>query len=421
MKSYIALTILLPSFSLASVLQERQACIGDRCFRAINGTGATGTSNCIGFMTSTVLVDPNYFTSTATVSTFLSDPCAPTPTSTSIPTSTSTGLETTRATIPLYATRLCPSVRYASACFCLGIPTGVTTTTGATVLRTVTTTIISRATGTCTSATDSTSTITLTFSSTTSTTVITMSSSDGTGTWTGTGTGTAPHTSFTCSHSTNTTTAPPSTDTTSSTPTTITASNTTSTSPTSTTETSTNTTSTPSSSATQTATSTTSSTTSTPTRGPIFCAPPFATCNSTCVSLATSPLHCGACNTPCPSGTTCTNGVCTRLPCDSRCGAIRACGAVNSTCICGTDVEGNGLCFNGAGFCDEFPGCTTTSDCALGTVCVPNTCCGRGVCLGTAGCSGSLTLELSRRIETVPSEGGVTLAGLMRVDGGWGQ
>src|SRR5439155_17326926 len=33
-------------------------------------------------------------------------------------------------------------------------------------------------------------------------------------------------------------------------------------------------------------------------------------CGNVCVNTSSDPLHCGGCNTPCPFGDTCNNGVC---------------------------------------------------------------------------------------------------------------
>ena len=41
------------------------------------------------------------------------------------------------------------------------------------------------------------------------------------------------------------------------------------------------------------------------------CTAPEVACGGTCANLQTSPLHCGTCNTACPTGQSCVSGVCT--------------------------------------------------------------------------------------------------------------
>lgn len=68
------------------------------------------------------------------------------------------------------------------------------------------------------------------------------------------------------------------------------------------------------------------------------------------------------------------------------CGPIRSCNT-GTGCIdpiCGTTIEGGGVCLEGAAECDDGIPCTTSADC-FGGVCVVNGCCGRQVCVSVAG------------------------------------
>jgi hypothetical protein len=152
MKLSFSVVLALPHIALGSILEERQACYQDNCLRAINGTRrgpnhpATGSSNCIEFMTTSVLVDPMYVaflpdqitanckpsftTATTTVRTTITDPCT-TDGGIFSTSSFSPDPSVIQGDIPFYATSACPSERYSSACSCLGVTSGTITTTSA--------------------------------------------------------------------------------------------------------------------------------------------------------------------------------------------------------------------------------------------------------------------------------------------------
>ncbi|PVI04132.1 hypothetical protein DM02DRAFT_202211 [Periconia macrospinosa] len=115
-------------------------------------------------------------------------------------------------------------------------------------------------------------------------------------------------------------------------------------------------------------------------------------CSNVCTDTTTSTAHCGACGNACLDGYLCTNGVCTRPACDSDCRFSRLCGAssANTTCACGTDTSGAGVCYNRGFDCrlSTPPRCDRTAQCAVGSVCVRNACCGArgGRCVSTEGC-----------------------------------
>jgi hypothetical protein len=78
-------------------------------------------------------------------------------------------------------------------------------------------------------------------------------------------------------------------------------------------------------------------------------------CGASCVDLQTSDLHCGACDTACASGLSCTDGECTCPAGQTRCGTTCAdvatdpnhCGACDTRCGPGASCVG-GTCQCGA-------------------------------------------------------------------------
>ncbi|KAF2812687.1 uncharacterized protein BDZ99DRAFT_349250, partial [Mytilinidion resinicola] len=132
---------------LASVIEERAACHADNCARAVNGTRrgydhpATGTRDCISFMTTVIPVGTIVVETTKTVdSTVTIYPSGisgtaarligearwakrhPAPQYGYFTTSSSTN------PIPAYATSACSNLSlYSSACSCLGITAATTT------------------------------------------------------------------------------------------------------------------------------------------------------------------------------------------------------------------------------------------------------------------------------------------------------
>lgn len=122
----------------------------------------------------------------------------------------------------------------------------------------------------------------------------------------------------------------------------------------------------------------------------------MALCDGGCHDLKTDIGHCGRCGNACATGRDCLNGVCTSRPCDSRCNFDRMCGPSDGSveCVCGSSVEGNGICFDKNKFkCDDtaLPRCKLSMDCPVGSACVIEYCdCGTapssGVCVRTDGC-----------------------------------
>ncbi|CAI6325007.1 unnamed protein product [Periconia digitata] len=154
----------------------------------------------------------------------------------------------------------------------------------------------------------------------------------------------------------------------------------------------------------------TNTTTSPPTSTPTCGGRGVLLCNGTCTDTTTSTSHCGACNNPCQPGYLCSNGVCTRPPCDSDCRFSRLCNtdsggnSTSTVCACGQTAEGAGVCYNrGVVQCQTNvpPLCERSSQCAVGTVCVRSVCCGTrlGRCVSPKGCGiQGAGMELGERI-----------------------
>jgi hypothetical protein len=113
------------------------------------------------------------------------------------------------------------------------------------------------------------------------------------------------------------------------------------------------------------------------------CQAPSVTCGGECVSTETDFDNCGACDSPCGSAETCSEGVCVALTCPSGfmaqrgvCVDIDECAAnpcvENSTC---TNYWGGYSCACASGYvasggaCVDIDECATT-DCASGETCV---------------------------------------------------
>jgi hypothetical protein len=130
-----------------------------------------------------------------------------------------------------------------------------------------------------------------------------------------------------------------------------------------------------------------------------------------CIDTKNDLQNCGSCGNECNDGFDCVNGVCARAPCDSNCSWDRMCGASNGTatsnCICATEAEGHGICFDKDRFaCADarVKRCLTTTaqvgGCPIGFACIKDYCnCGGGgsalgICVSTVGCRGAEVGEL---------------------------
>ncbi|KAE8441930.1 hypothetical protein EG329_004138, partial [Mollisiaceae sp. DMI_Dod_QoI] len=148
MKTYSTLLFLAVSTASAAVLEPRDACNADNCLRALRATSrlSFASSDCSNFLNS-VTATPTSFTtlpaSTVTVTTYsiYSNPPAkreqpagalnPRDPVAIIPRSAST------TSIPTYASACSGSVRYSSACSCIGVTAGPITAS-TTVTQTIT-------------------------------------------------------------------------------------------------------------------------------------------------------------------------------------------------------------------------------------------------------------------------------------------
>lgn len=126
-------------------------------------------------------------------------------------------------------------------------------------------------------------------------------------------------------------------------------------------------------------------------------------CMGGCYNLQTNPMHCGACDTVCPFGTTCTAGVCTcpgtLTLCNGRCVNTDSdqgnCGACNNACT--------GLTVCTAGACACVPNCPTSRASVACNQEIPNACAGAPSCgVGTLCPVGSYCDSALHRCACVP-------------------
>jgi plastocyanin len=106
------------------------------------------------------------------------------------------------------------------------------------------------------------------------------------------------------------------------------------------------------------------------------CISPNTACNGTCYNLNTDPNHCGSCTNVCAAGLSCCNGACTNTSSDPN-----HCGSCTSACI------GGASCCSGA--CANLN--TDPNHCGTcATVCPANQTCSGGLCIGMT-CSPGFT------------------------------
>lgn len=137
------------------------------------------------------------------------------------------------------------------------------------------------------------------------------------------------------------------------------------------------------------------------------CVAPSRLCGGACVDVTSSPLHCGACDSPCAAGRVCRGGTCgcpasTKL-CGGACVAdnnpatgcaaatCAACSVANATAGCAAGACSIATCAAGFGDCNASAadGCesntnTNAAHCgACGNVCGPSATCVSGACRPT--------------------------------------
>ncbi|KAF2130382.1 hypothetical protein P153DRAFT_384659 [Dothidotthia symphoricarpi CBS 119687] len=422
------------SFAIATVLEARQRpCAEDNCWSAIWGTWPvpdqtlTAFSDCQKYMTTSVVVYPLTTVFVLETSTLTAMPsCTATPGTSASPgsslslsslptyvtstepaisisfspgetpsampknaiiearqavTSRPSSTVTIYGPMPAYATPVCEGARYASACGCKQIVETVITLISTTMTTSSTLTLTDTTIESCSTI----FTITMTHDSSTSMATLTMTSNpDDTSTGTGTGTG-----SITPTFSSSLPTDPPFTN---STTTALPSLNTTTALP-------------PFTNTTVSSPTFTNTTIATPTSSPPICnGPGVAFCGGIgCVDTKTDTDNCGRCDNKCAPGMYCVNGVCAREPCDSDCSWDRYCSPGNGTlaCICASEEQGSGICFDKARYQCSDPSlqkCRTTfgrvGGCPVGSVCVKSICnCSDGpqddnvgICVSSAGC-----------------------------------
>jgi hypothetical protein len=90
-------------------------------------------------------------------------------------------------------------------------------------------------------------------------------------------------------------------------------------------------------------------------------------CGEVCADLLSNAAHCGSCDTPCPSGSTCVHGTCTCDPFANACP-----NEVDGQCSCGAIVadEFTAACVSRNSACDLEKPCETNDDCPPRSVCL---------------------------------------------------
>jgi len=87
----------------------------------------------------------------------------------------------------------------------------------------------------------------------------------------------------------------------------------------------------------------------------------------------------------CPEDQVCIDNVCTDNPSPQcvglTCDTFTQCSAANSDCVCGTIVEGGGLCVPGSTPCAGLADCNNSGDCPADQLCATASCCQRNVCV----------------------------------------
>jgi hypothetical protein len=104
--------------------------------------------------------------------------------------------------------------------------------------------------------------------------------------------------------------------------------------------------------------------------------------STTCEDAGLGPC-CGN-NQCCPDGYTCNNGTCTspNSGCaGATCTTFVPCSSSNPDCVCGSIVEGGGLCVPGSTPCAGLAPCSSSADCGADALCLFGSCCGEPVCV----------------------------------------
>ncbi len=84
------------------------------------------------------------------------------------------------------------------------------------------------------------------------------------------------------------------------------------------------------------------------------------------------------------------------------CGGASTCGAP----VCGTVIEGQGVCVDGLTPCLDLADCASSDDCPGDALCIVESCCGRSVCVPSSNfCESQGTHRTSRAIVSVAEEG----------------
>ncbi len=137
-------------------------------------------------------------------------------------------------------------------------------------------------------------------------------------------------------------------------------------------------------------------------------------CGGVCVDTRVSPLHCGACDRPCPSGQTCEGGTCRPPAVDCRtggCPAMNYCDLGTGTCRPGCADDSHCAATERCDFATRTCGCSTDTR-RCGDVCVDTRtssahcgACGRA-CTASQSCAAGVCAEIATDCRVVPCRTG---------------